>query len=227
MRNPSVLHVFKVRTRPQVGNFVVVSYTIYVIYNHVFWDFAVAINPSQPMGKVNFFSNSYRNVPMRGFGANYDAHFSSLLGNFPSESTRFFVVAKIFLDEFVNHLKTLPTNLISIDKIANRDVQGVDLSHLGYRPGPLLPVPAHHAALVAGLAQGYHCVVQTLLHMVGVRGAWGAAYAAGQLLDQRYMPALIGGVRAIHVTTLSNALLLASWLRHTSIRAWADTNPHL
>lgn len=70
--------------------------------------------------------------------------------------------------------------------IANGDVQGVEFFHLGDRPCPLLPVPAHLAALMAGLAQGHAGVVQPLLDVVGVAGTGLAADAAGLLLDQRH-----------------------------------------
>jgi hypothetical protein len=59
------------------------------------------------------------------------------------------------------------TNQISKD-VANGHIQGVVFVHLCNGPCPLLPVPSHHGALVAGLAQGHACVVVALLDMVGV-----------------------------------------------------------
>ena len=60
--------------------------------------------------------------------------------------------------------------------IPESDIEGIVLVHLCYGPSPLLPVPAHHAPLVAGLAQGHHREVIALLDVVGVRRAWCCAH---------------------------------------------------
>lgn len=86
-------------------------------------------------------------------------------------------------------------------------------------------MPPHIAPLMAGLAQCHAGVVQALLDVVGITGPLLAANRARLLFDQLHPCTLTLVVTAVHDTTLSNALLLASVDRHTSMRACADTNP--
>jgi hypothetical protein len=50
---------------------------------------------------------------------------------------------------------------------ADSDIKGIQLVHLADSPRPLLPVPAHHRALVAVVAQGYRGVLLALVDVVG------------------------------------------------------------
>lgn len=50
-------------------------------------------------------------------------------------------------------------------------IQGIELIHLGNSPRALVPMPSHVRALVAGLAQGHHREVLTLLDVVCITGA--------------------------------------------------------
>jgi hypothetical protein len=52
--------------------------------------------------------------------------------------------------------------------VGNGDVQGIQLFHFGYGPCTFLPMPTHLGALMAGLAQGHHGVVQSLLYVVSI-----------------------------------------------------------
>ena len=73
------------------------------------------------------------------------------------------------------------------------DVQGVDLVHFGYCPRPLLPVPAHLASLVTGLAQGDHGVLPVLFDVVGVAWALCVTHRAGELLHEPDIGFFFGG----------------------------------
>lgn len=106
------------------------------------------------------------------------------------------------------------------------DIQGIDLLHFCYAPSSFLPVPAHLGALVAGLAQGHHGVMQTLFNVVGVRRAGLFTDRTGQLLNQPHPLPFGLGETAVHAAALSITLLDASVERQQSIRACADTNPH-
>ena len=63
---------------------------------------------------------------------------------------------------------------------------------------------------MAGLAQRHAGVLAVLLDVVGVTGAGSVTDTAGQLLDQRQVPALGGTDLVVHSAALSTCRLLAS-----------------
>ena len=55
----------------------------------------------------------------------------------------------------------------ALEDVPDRDVQSIELVHLGYCPCSLLPMPAHHRPLMAVVAQRYGGVLLALVDVMG------------------------------------------------------------
>lgn len=87
---------------------------------------------------------------------------------------------------------------VRLQQALDRDVEGIEFIHLCDGPCPLLAVPAHECALMAGLAQGHAGVLAVLLDVVGIRWPGFVADAAGQFFDPGDVSTLLGGQLVVH-----------------------------